>query len=108
MLVADLYGDNVRLVDEKKNNDLKAHPPAQKYPRTEGVYKEWIAAIKGGTQPGSNFNGHAGPLTQMLLLGNFAVRMQEPIELNTETGEIRNAGVPPEYLKPEYRKGWSY
>ena len=28
--------------------------------------------------------------------------------LNPQTGEIRNAGVPPEYLKPEYRKGWSY
>ncbi len=108
MLVADVYGDNVRLVDEKKNAELKAHPPAQKYPRTEGVYKEWIAAIKGGTQPGSSFAGHAGPLTQMLLLGNFAVRMQQPIDLNPQTGEIRNAGVPPEYLRPEYRKGWSY
>ncbi|MFN8583536.1 MAG: hypothetical protein U0163_21480 [Gemmatimonadaceae bacterium] len=45
-----------------------------KYPRTEGVYKEWIAAIKNGGQPGSNFAGHAGPLTEMITLGNLAVR----------------------------------
>jgi predicted dehydrogenase len=107
MLVADVYGDDPRLLDPKRDAEVKAHPPAKKYPRTEGVYKEWIAAIKGGTRAGSDFAGHAGPLTKMLLLGNLAVRMQQPIELNTTTGEVTNAKVPDEYVRPTYRKGWT-
>ena len=107
MLVADVYGDGVRLVDEAKNAELKAKPPAQKYPRTEGVHKEWIAACKGGPAAGSNFAGHAGPLTQMTLLGNLAVRMAQPLTLNAATGEVTNAKVPEEFVRPAYRKGWT-
>jgi len=107
MLVADVYGDGVRLVDEAKNAELKAKPPAQKYPRTEGVHKEWIAACKGGPAAGSNFAGHAGPLTQMTLLGNLAVRMAQPLTLNPATGEVTNAKVPEEFVRPAYRKGWT-
>ena len=107
MLVADVYGDGVRLVDEGKNAELKAKPPAQKYPRTEGVHKEWIAACKGGPAAGSNFAGHAGPLTQMTLLGNLAVRMAQPLTLNPATGEVTNAKVPEEFVRPAYRKGWT-
>jgi len=107
MLAADVYGDGVRLVDEAKNAELKAKPPAQKYPRTEGVHKEWIAACKGGPAAGSNFAGHAGPLTQMTLLGNLAVRMAQPLTLNPATGEVTNAKVPEEFVRPAYRKGWT-
>ena len=107
MLVADVYGDGVRLVDEAKNAELKAKPPAQKYPRTEGVHKEWIAACKGGPAAGSNFAGHAGPLTQMTLLGNLAVRMARPLTLNPATGDVTNATVPEEFVRPAYRKGWT-
>jgi hypothetical protein len=107
MLVADVYGDGVRLVNEAKNAELKAKPPAEKYPRTEGVHKEWIAACKGGPPAGSNFAGHAGPLTQMTLLGNLAVRMAQPLTLDPATGEVTNAKVPEEYVRPAYRKGWT-
>jgi predicted dehydrogenase len=107
MLVADVYGDDPRLLDPKRDAEVKAHPPAAKYPRTEGVYKEWIAAIKHGGRAGSDFAGHAGPLTKMLLLGNLAVRLQQPIELNPTTGEVTNAKVPEEWVRPTYRMGWS-
>jgi hypothetical protein len=106
-LVADCYGDAVRLLDPQRQAEVTAHPPPQKYPRTPGVYQEWIRACKGGPPAGSNFAGHAGPLTQMVLLGNLAIRMNQALELNPDTGAVTNAKVPEEYLRTEYRSGWS-
>ena len=106
-LVADCYGDAVRLLDPKRQAEFSAHPPPQKYPRTPGVYQEWIRACKGGPPAGSNFAGHAGPLTQMVLLGNLAIRMNQALELNPETGDVTNAKVPEEYVRTEYRSGWT-
>lgn len=108
MLVADMYGRNPRLLDAKRDAELKANPPAEKYPRLKSIYAEWIDACKAGTQPGSNFAGHAGPLTQMVLLGNLAVRSARPLTLDPSTGEIKSGTtVPAEYIMPVYRKGWS-
>ena len=106
-LIAGIYGENPKLLDEARMADITAHPPEKKYPRTEGVYAEWIAACKGGTPAGSNFADHAGPLTEMVLLGNLALRTAQVLELNPQSGEVANATVPPEYIRPEYRAGWS-
>ena len=106
-LVAGIYGENPRVLDEARQAELTAHPPEQKYPRTEGVYAEWLGACKGGAPAGSNFVDHAGPLTEMVLLGNLAVRTGQVLDINGQTGEIANATVPAEYLRPEYRAGWS-
>lgn len=103
-LVAGTYGENPRLSDDKKHAELMANPPAQKYPRTKGVYAEWAEAIRGGTQPGSNFSGHAGPLTEMVLLGNLALKLGR-VDLNPATGAFGTA-VPDEFIRPQYREGW--
>ena len=104
-LIAGTYAENPRLSDDAKNEQLKASPPAVKYPRTKGVYAEWIEAIKAGTQPGSNFS-YAGPFTELVLLGNLALRLQRPVELNPDTGEFLTSGIPGEWLNPTYRAGW--
>ncbi len=106
-LVAGMHGQNPRLADVAKDTSLKASPPAVKYPRVKNVYAEWIGACKAGTQPGSNFAGHAGPLTQMVLLGNLAVRLGRTLEVNPETGAVTGARVPDEHIKPVFRQGWS-
>jgi predicted dehydrogenase len=106
-LVAGTYGENPMLCDETRNAELVAKPLPEKYPRTEGVYKEWIAAIKGGTQPGSSIPGHAGPLTEMIVLGNLAVRSGRAIELDTNTGALKTTGLPDEWIMPKYRAGWT-
>jgi hypothetical protein len=81
-----------------------AHPPAEKYPRVKNVYVEWTDAIRKGTQPGSNFPGHAAPLTEMVLLGNLALKMGR-VEMNPGTGAFVSS-VPEEMIKPQYREGW--
>jgi hypothetical protein len=71
------------------------------------VYAEWIAACKGGTPAGSNIPDHSGPLTEMVLLGNLAVRTAQTLEINPQSGDVANAAIPAEYVRPEYRAGWS-
>ena len=104
--MAGRYGQNPQLLDAAKDVAVKATPPPTKYSRTGGVYAEWIAACKAGSQPGSNFAGSSGPLTEMVLLGNLAVRAQRTLELDAK-GQVTNAAIPPEWIMPEYRKGWS-
>src|SRR3989454_12057689 len=79
--------------------------PAQKYPRSPGVYPEWIAACKGGAPAGSTFDGHAGGLTSMVLLGCLAVRLGRTLEINPETGQGTNLPVPEEYVRATDRAG---
>jgi predicted dehydrogenase len=107
MAIAGTYGENPRLLDADLDKQLKANPLPPKYPRTKGVYGEFIEAIKGGTQPGSNIAGHAGPLTEMIVLGNLAVRAGRAIELNPTTGELLTKGVPDEWTSTPYRAGYS-
>ncbi|MGH7569070.1 MAG: Gfo/Idh/MocA family oxidoreductase [Gemmatimonadales bacterium] len=106
-LVAGMYGQSPRLLDATKDAQVKATPLPVKYPRLESVYAEWIAACKAGVQTGSDFAGHAGPLTEMVLLGNLAVRSGRTLELNPETGQATNVTVPTEWILPPYRAGWS-
>jgi len=108
-LFAGIYGENPRLLDSDRDAEIRANPPAEKYPRTDGVYEEFVGAALGGTPAGSNFPGHAGPLTEMVLLGNLAVRAGREIRLNPSTGEITNGvEIPHEYIRPTMRAGWGW
>jgi hypothetical protein len=106
-LAAGIYGENPYLVNQERNKALLADPPAPRYPRTEGVYKEWIAACKSGGKAGSDFALHSGPLTEMVLLGNLAVRSAQVLEIDPTTGAVTNATIPEEYVHPAYRAGWT-
>ena len=105
-ILAGMYGENPRLLDSKRDAELKASPPPQKYERSPGVYAEWIRAMKGGAPNLSTFAGHAGPLTEMVLLGCVAVRQGQPIDIDAEKGNVTTS-VPGEWIAPSYRKGWS-
>lgn len=105
-LYAGTYGGSPMLCDPNKADALTKTPPPKKYARTQGVYNEWITAIKNGTQPGSNFAEYAGPLTEMIVLGNLAVRSGRTIELDPDTGAVKTTGIPSDWLMPTYRNGW--
>jgi predicted dehydrogenase len=107
MLVAGTYGDDPTLLDPAKQADVVAHPVPQKYPRSKGVYDEWIAACKGGPPANSAFDTYSGAFTETVMLGCLAVRMGRTLEINPATGQITNVQVPAEYIQPTYRTGWS-
>lgn len=71
-----------------------------------GQKKEWIEAIKGGPAPFSNF-GYAGLLTETILLGNLAIRMNNK-KIEWDGPGLKSTNVPEaaQYVTRTYRKGW--
>lgn len=106
VLLADIYGEDPRLLDPKRDAEIRANPPPQKYPRSKGVYQEWIDACKGGSPANSTFDGHAGALTEMVLLGCVAVREGRTIDVDPASGTVKTSGIPAHYITPEFRDGW--
>jgi len=66
---------------------------------------EWIEACKGGPKALSSFD-YSGPLTEMVLLGNLAVRLGKKIQWDAESLKATNAPEADELIRREYRKGW--
>lgn len=107
-LIAGMYGEDPVLLDPKRDAEVRANPPLKVYERSKGVYDEWIAAIKGGPPALSAFDGHAGGLTEMVLLGCLAIRAGQTLEVDSSTGTVTNMKLPDEWVNPVYRKGWTY
>ena len=74
-------------------------------PRSIGHHAEWLESILGGPDGASSFD-HAGPLTEMVLLGNLAVRTGRRIEWDAKNMKVTNDREAQKYVKREYRKGW--
>ena len=80
--------------------------PEPTIPNSPGHYQEWINACKGGPAALSNFD-YAGPLTEMVLLGNLAVRLEKRIQWDAKN--LKAIGVPEAdpLIRREYRQGWA-
>ncbi len=101
----DWNPDGFRVLPEEKFKDFK--PPTPTIPRApQGSYQEWITACKGGPNCLSNF-AYAGRLTETVLLGIVALRTGRRLEWNSR--KLKAAGCPEadQYIKREYRKGWT-
>jgi predicted dehydrogenase len=87
------------------------HDAAKKVPKTMerslGHYEEWVAACKGGAKPVSNFD-YAGPLTEIVLLGVLALRAPgRRLEWDSTNQKVKNAAELNQFVRPDFRKGWS-
>jgi predicted dehydrogenase len=84
----------------------KEHKPPDKFvPRSIGHREEWLESILGGRDGASAFD-HSGPLTEMVLLGNLAVRTGRKVDWDYKNAKARNDFEAQKYVKREYRKGW--
>ncbi len=90
-------------------------PPTPTIPRIKAAGKwvegsrhtqEWITACKGGTPACSRFEV-SGALTEMVLLGNVALLSGKPIHWQRSTMKIAGEPAAEQYLRRQYRKGWS-
>jgi hypothetical protein len=107
ILVNSTYGRNPRLVPETKMRDYKR--PEKTIPRSPGIHEEWIEAIKAGKKSTTDFE-YSGTLTEVMLLANIAVRMQEhhtELHWDGEKMEFTNLPEANQYLHKDYRPGWS-
>jgi len=65
--------------------------------------KEFLMACKGEGTPGANFD-YSGPLTEMVLLGNLAVRTRKRIEWDAAKMRVTNNAEANQYLTKKYRR----
>jgi len=76
-------------------------------PRVKSNYTEWLDAAAGkGHPPLSRFET-AGPYTEVVLLGNLAIRANEPVEWSPKKGQAKSDKANG-FVRREYRKGWGW
>jgi len=97
------YGSH-RLYPEEKFKDFKR--PEQTIPNSIGHYNEWIKACKEGTPTTCNFE-YSGALTEAVLLGNVAYRTGKKLDWNGEQLKAGNCPKAEQFLRREYRPGWT-
>ena len=99
------YCDHPRLLPESSMLDYKR--PAPTIPRVpnDDPYQDFIRACKGGPAACSNFE-ISGPFTEMVLLGNLALRLGGKIEWDAKAMQAKNRPEADKLIRPTYRKGW--
>ncbi|MEX2015405.1 MAG: Gfo/Idh/MocA family oxidoreductase [Candidatus Hydrogenedentales bacterium] len=68
--------------------------------------RAWVDACKGGEDPALSHFGYSGPLTELSLLGNVALRAGEPIEWDAAAIKVTNLPSANAYLTQDYRQSW--
>ncbi|MFO1500713.1 MAG: Gfo/Idh/MocA family oxidoreductase [Verrucomicrobiota bacterium] len=79
--------------------------PAKTLPRSKGHHRDWLEACKGGPAPSASF-AYGAKLTEVVLLGNVALRVGKKIEWDSVNMKAKNAPEADQYLKETYRQGW--
>ncbi|MCK9280741.1 MAG: Gfo/Idh/MocA family oxidoreductase [Melioribacteraceae bacterium] len=101
------YGKGVRIIPESKMKEFV--PPAKTLVRSPGIYDEWITGIKENKMSSTDFS-YSGKLTEVMLLGNIAVKLAEKNTiLNWDPDKFMFTNLPEanEYLHYQYAPGWS-
>jgi predicted dehydrogenase len=117
-ILCNTYGEQPRIVPETKMKAYKQPPKRLKrIPNgLAGIYADFINAIKTGEPACSNFDV-AGPLSEITLMGNLAVRVNlafrdkglrgQRLLWDGEKMEVTNMPEANQFVKREYRQGWS-
>ncbi|MHC4566020.1 MAG: Gfo/Idh/MocA family protein [Planctomycetota bacterium] len=95
---------NPRLIPEAKMKGFKMPEPF--LGRGENHYQQWIKACKGGPKPTADFD-YSGPLSETILFGNVAARAGKKLLWDGPNLKVTNAPEANEYLRREYRQGWT-
>lgn len=104
-VLVETYGANPRLTSD---SELKELPIVESViPPSPGHYQEFIKACKGEKTPFMASFDYAGPFTEMVLLGNVAVRVGRKIQWDGPNMKALNAPEAAQYVRREYRKGWT-
>lgn len=102
-IVAGTYSNGAKILTK----DGPVEPPAMAEDAyaTEGHHRDWVAACKGEGVAQSHF-AYAGGLTEVVLLGTIALRVQGLIEWDPAAMRIPNNPEANALLQRVYRPGW--
>ena len=105
VLICGCYGRRPRVFPQ----DLPKPPPT--LPRVpggiDGHEKDWVRACKDG-RPASTAFDYAGPLSEMVLMGNLAVRFpNRQLLWDGQNMQVTNDPAANAFVRRQYRDGWS-
>jgi len=93
-----------RLLPKERMDAYSA--PAPTLPRSAGHQRDWVDACKGGPPASANFDV-SGPLTELVLLGNVAMRSGAKLAWDGAAMRAVNAPQADEFIRSHYRAGWT-
>ena len=94
----------IKLLPEREFAGFVAPKPT--LPRSPGHHAEWIEACKTGKPTGTSFD-YSGPLTELVLLGNVALRAGRQDRVGRASMRPTNGSIDDPYIRRDYRPGWS-
>lgn len=101
MLLCD-YGRKHLLPEEQFKGFI---PPEPWIAKSIGHHNEWIKACLEGTPTTCNFH-YSGQLSEAILLGNVAYRVQKKLAWDGKNIKAPNVPESDELIRRGYRKGW--
>jgi predicted dehydrogenase len=98
------YSESPRLLPRQRMADFKKRPP-KTHPRVPrgNPYVEWITACHGGPKPGSNIPEYSADLTEMVSLGNLAIRLGKPVQWDAARGVCVGMPEADAFIHKNYR-----
>jgi hypothetical protein len=99
------YGASPRLLPASKMEGYQL--PAQLMVRHPETYTDFVRSCKGGDPAASNFD-EAGPFTEWIDMACIALRVEGRLDWDATKMTFTNSKQANEYLKPTFRKGWSW
>ena len=106
-LMHGVYGRDPVLIPESVH--MQTPPPPRTLARSNGIYQEWIDAIKDRSKVTTSDFEYAGRLTETMLLGNVAVRQADAhkvLEYDGAAMRFTNDDAANALLDKEYRPGF--
>jgi hypothetical protein len=102
-MTCETYGGSPKFTPDSKVKSFPA--PAPSLERSPGHFKEFVEACQGKRLGNMAHFDYAGPFTEMVLLGNLAVRTGKKVEWDGPKMRAKNINVS-RLVKPVRRKGW--
>ncbi len=103
-IICSGWGGSPRIIPETKMKAYKL--PPKTLARSKGHHRDWIDACKGGKPASSNFD-YAGPMTEVILLGNVALLTGKKLAWDGPNMKATNAPEADRYIRPEYHNNWT-
>lgn len=105
-LVADDHSVHVIALPADKFEKTETNRPLR-IPESRGIYRDWIDACRGGDPHILADFDHGGPLSELLMLGNFATQFPgETLSYDPVAGRITSHVEANQKLMFQYRDGW--
>jgi hypothetical protein len=103
--MCDGWGGTPQIIPQSKMKEYKQ--PSKTIPRVGGDHiRDWVDACKKGTKACSDFS-YSGPMTEVVLLGNVALRTGKKLYWDAGNMSATNAPQAEQFIHPAYHNGWT-